>query len=203
MLTCCASPDNNVNVKLLADDVKLYSCIDSVSSVDALQRCINNIVRWATIWQLTLSVRNCNVLALAHMHYNNFYTNADILLPTVDSKIVLWVIMDSRMTFKLDIDIFCTRVKQRTAMIRHNFYSRDAHLMIKAFNSFVRPILEYYSSILVPYLAEYVENIEYKGISPRNCVASSINHIQNALSTWKKEALLQILCYIIKYAVTL
>ena len=51
-------PDNNVNVKLFADDIKLYSSIDNVSSVDALQRSINNIVRWAIMCQLTLSAKS-------------------------------------------------------------------------------------------------------------------------------------------------
>ena len=72
-------PGNNVNVKLFVDDVKLYSCID-VSSIDALQRCINIILRWAIVWQLKWSASKNNVLTLGSIHYNNSYTIKDILL---------------------------------------------------------------------------------------------------------------------------
>ena len=62
-------PEYNVNVKLFADDVKLYSYIDNVSSVDVLQRCINNILHNE---RLKLPVNKCNVLILGCMHYNNY-----------------------------------------------------------------------------------------------------------------------------------
>ena len=46
-----SGPGNIVNIIQIADDAKLYSCIDYVSSFVVPQRCINNILRWATIQQ--------------------------------------------------------------------------------------------------------------------------------------------------------
>ena len=84
----------------------------------------------------------------------------------------------------------------------HSFYSRDASFCC-AFNNYVRPILEYSSSILALHLVEYVERKDNsKDISPRNWVASSTNHIRNALSTYTLRALkidvMQNWCSIIK-----
>ena len=92
-------------MKIFADDVKLYSCIDNISSVDALLHLIRNSVRWSTIWQLKLSTSKCNVLTLGSIQCNNWYSIRDILLPTIDNITGLGVIMDSRMTFKLYIDV--------------------------------------------------------------------------------------------------
>ena len=66
--------DNDVMLKLSADDVKLYCCIYIISSVDVLQHLVNNIVRWSIIWQLNLSASKCNVLTLGPIHYNNSHS---------------------------------------------------------------------------------------------------------------------------------
>ena len=86
------------------------------------------------------------------IHYINSYTVESIIDPGVT--------VDTEMTFKLRIESFCAREKQLTATILRCFCSRDAHLVIKALNTYVRHILEYCSSARAPYLVEYVDKIE-------------------------------------------
>jgi ribonuclease P/MRP protein subunit RPP40 len=60
----------NTKIKIFADDVKLYSCIDDMSSLLELQNSLDSIADWAATWQLkqitaqiTLSMgSNCPML---------------------------------------------------------------------------------------------------------------------------------------------
>ena len=48
--------DVTVNVKLYADDIKIYFEIVNNANVDCLQKRINDLSTWAENWQLKLSV---------------------------------------------------------------------------------------------------------------------------------------------------
>ena len=51
--------DGTVNVKLYADDVKIYFEIINNASVDCLQKGINDLSTWAEKWQLRFSIDKC------------------------------------------------------------------------------------------------------------------------------------------------
>ena len=48
--------DGTVNVKLYADDIKIYFEIVNNADVDCLQKGINDLCIWAEKWQLRLSI---------------------------------------------------------------------------------------------------------------------------------------------------
>ena len=51
--------DGTVNVKLYADDIKIYFEIVNNADVDCLQKGINDLCIWAEKWQLRLSIDGC------------------------------------------------------------------------------------------------------------------------------------------------
>ena len=51
--------DRTVNVKLYADDIKIYFEIVNNADVDCLQKGINDLCIWAEKWQLRLSIDKC------------------------------------------------------------------------------------------------------------------------------------------------
>ena len=51
--------DGTVNVKLYADDIKIYFEIVNDASAECLQKGINDLCIWAENWQLKLSVDTC------------------------------------------------------------------------------------------------------------------------------------------------
>jgi hypothetical protein len=57
--------DNTVEAKLYADDVKLYSCIDTVLDEFRLQQNLNRLVEWAKIRQLSVSISKCSTLQIS------------------------------------------------------------------------------------------------------------------------------------------
>jgi len=56
---------DNVSVKLFADDVKIYTVIDSVNfNASQLQHNLELVAPWAFHWQLKLSPTKCSVMRL-------------------------------------------------------------------------------------------------------------------------------------------
>jgi len=71
------------NMKLFADDAKLYSEIDINDCSLSLQTSLNNLATWAFAWQLSISpiVKKCCVLSTvinkrtSHSGSNKYYLN--------------------------------------------------------------------------------------------------------------------------------
>jgi hypothetical protein len=56
--------NDTVSIKLFADDVKLCSIIDFECCTISLQLSIDSLVSWASSWQLSINISNCNFLFL-------------------------------------------------------------------------------------------------------------------------------------------
>ena len=76
---CNSSHQSNVKLKLFAEYVKLYSDVYSTSD-DNLQICLNNIVKWADLWQLKLSPSQFSVLSIGKSMVNTVYKINDTKL---------------------------------------------------------------------------------------------------------------------------
>ena len=74
---------NDLTVKLFADDVKMYVNISDVKNVNTLQEGLFALSRWASDWQLNISIKKCAVL---HLGRNNLFYDYAIdgsVLPNV------------------------------------------------------------------------------------------------------------------------
>ena len=152
--------NDNITIKLFADDAKLYSCIDNIDSVNAMQLCLDKIVDWANVWQLQLSPAKCSILNLGKHRFINSYCIGGFRLPKVDNVRDLGVVIDNQLTFKLHINEICLKAKQRSALILRSLYTRNKLILIKAFTVYVRPLLEYCCNVWSPHLLGMIDCIE-------------------------------------------
>ena len=56
--------DNCVEAKLYADDIKLYTHIETIVDEFRLQNNLNKLVKWAEAWQLSVSYSKCAAIDL-------------------------------------------------------------------------------------------------------------------------------------------
>ena len=117
-----------------------------------MQNCLDSVLQWAEVWQLTLSVAKSKILVLGNVKFSNVYKLGGTPLPNVNHNTDLGVVMDNQLTFKLHINGIVVRAKQRVALILRYFYTRDPKLIIKSFTVYVRPLLEYCCSVWPPHL---------------------------------------------------
>jgi len=78
--------DGNCVCKLYADDLKLYSPLETNVDVSYLQDKLTNVYDWSDKWQLGISYSKCNVMYVCSTSCNaNLSLNFN-MLPVVELK---------------------------------------------------------------------------------------------------------------------
>ena len=80
--------------------------------------------------------------------------------PQVDSARDLGVIVDSSLKFDMHINHIVTRAHRLASLIHKYFISRDPSTLMRAFVTYVRPLLEYSSCVWSPHSVAQVKKIE-------------------------------------------
>jgi hypothetical protein len=149
-----------VQVKLFADDVKIYVVINDIADCMLLQRGLDNLAEWAERWQLKISITKCAVLHIGWQNENCVYNINNVDLPNVDSISDLGVTMDSDLKFSKHINVVVCKANQRSSLILRCFKSRDPAVLSRAFTVYVRPLLEYCSQVWSPCYVTDVRKVE-------------------------------------------
>jgi hypothetical protein len=170
-----------VNMRLFADDVKLYSVIKCELDIAKFQDGLNNLEVWANEWQLKISISKCCIMDLSRnrnivSNYSNSLLDAN--LDCVDKYRDLGVIIDNRLTFKPHILEIVSKAKQRISLIFRTFLTRDSIFLVKSFKSFILPIVDYCSQIWTPYLIHDILLIEsiQRGFTKRIPALSGLSY---------------------------
>lgn len=163
-LTDILSNFKSCSVKLYADDVKLYSSFKiSDFSVD-LATVLDRVSEWASLWQLSIATNKCvshRILSSSSKHTtNNYYKLNDFLLEWSDKTKDLGITMDSHLEFNQHIANIVHSAHTRANLILRSFVSRDREVLVKAFVTYVRPILEYCAPVWSPYRVGLIKKVE-------------------------------------------
>jgi len=155
---------NNVTCLLFADDVKIYTVLKSDADIVILQNALDEITDWSVKWQMPISVKKCSVIIYGKSALTNvpFYLCGSCLKST-DVVKDLGVTNNSHLQFTGHINCIVGKAHSRAYLIRKCFVSRNPPLLMRAFNTYVRPLLEYASSVWSPqynYLIDKVESVQ-------------------------------------------
>jgi len=151
---------DNCKCKLFADDLKLYTVLETIEDCALLQSKLNELCDWCNRWQLTISYKKCNVMFVGSSSYNvNFNINNNVL-EAVDKVKDLGVIVDASLTFSDHISQVVKRAFIRSNLICKCFISRNVDNLLQAFLVYVRPVLEYASCVWSPHYIGDIQKIE-------------------------------------------
>ena len=105
--------DEEVVCSLHADDIKLYTYIQSLSDCSRLQLAIDRLVSWADTWQRRISINKCKV---SHVSNNSnppyAYSIQNLPLPNVVTAVKdLGVMFDVKLKFNVHINKIATNFK--------------------------------------------------------------------------------------------
>jgi len=149
-----------VHVKLFADDVKLYLQITNEADVVQLQCAIDALTCWADEWQLSVSVNKCCTLNIGRAICDTHLTINGSVLPTVESVRDLGVSVTQSLSPSLHVSNIVAKANQRAAAIYRAFTSRDIVLLLRAYTTYVRPIVEHDSVVWSPYTVKDIDAVE-------------------------------------------
>ena len=131
---------------MFADDLKLYSTYNSANGVSDLQQSLDLLISWSNMWQLkiNISISKCHVLPIRSKSRSNIfnqYSLDGVLLNNVSFS------TDSHLSFKLHISTLITKALQRVGIFFRGFSSRRLDIVRKTFTTYIRPLLEYNSTV--------------------------------------------------------
>ena len=157
-LSKCSGANGASTCKLYADDLKLYSEINT--STDSITSSLKHIEDWSKMWQLKINCSKCAVLHVGRNIPITQYSIDQINLPNVTSIRDLGVVYNNKLNFDDHINTIVIRAYQRVNLIFRGFTSRNIRLLTRAFTTFVRPLLEYCTPAWSPYMLRDIDKIE-------------------------------------------
>jgi len=153
------------HLKLFADDCKLFSETNNRSN-RTLQQCIDAICSWARVWQLQININKCQVITITSSHApvisHSYYIN-NVCISSSDNVSDLGILISNDLSYKSHIQHIVSKAYQRISILFRGFVTRDIVFMRKAYITYIRPLLEYNSTVWAPteiYLIDLIEKVQ-------------------------------------------
>ena len=157
----------HTTLQLYADDIKLHCRFRCDLDLQDLDTALSRLVEWATVWQLPIAVPKCSVHQImqsnsfrAHTSYHHIYHIGSTPLPLNSLTRDLGLTLDKRLNFSLHISKIAHAAHTRSKLILKCFTSRSPALLVRAFTTYVRPLVEYCSSAWSPHFIQDIKAIE-------------------------------------------
>jgi len=138
----------------------LYTTVKSDIDRASLQEVFDRLQQWCIDWQLTINIDKCHVLHTGRNNSNFSYSINGNQISTADAVSDLGVILDPVLKYDAHINNLVGKGFQRVGVLFRGFASRSVRVLKQAYITFVRPVLEYASSVWSPHLIKHINVIE-------------------------------------------
>ena len=112
---------------------------------------LNDFMNWAEQWQLRVAEHKCLVLSHGNCDAPGYYLK-DVNLDNVDYHKDLDVIVDNHCLFKQYVSYICKKAYCSTNVLFRCFHTANTAALFRGYKSFIRPVLEYCSTVWNPYI---------------------------------------------------
>lgn len=152
----------NVNSPVLhfADDTKLFRKISGTEDAAILQTDLDSALKWATENRMEFNTSKCKAMRCARLQVGPSYHLGNALLENVNVMKDLGVHVDRHLRFHSHSLLITGQARQLCGMIKRKFVTSDPKLLVRAFSTYVRPVLEYATQVWNPGLIKSIVAIE-------------------------------------------
>ena len=155
---------NNIlsTVRLYADDVILYTAINTVEDCNKLQHDLNTLVRWAEDWKMSFNLQKCEFLRIT-LKKNPIavqYTLHDYTIHEVTHAKYLGVVIDSKLSWSEHIKQVTNKANKVKGFLQRNLYNCPISIKTNCYKSMIKPIVEYACTIWAPHTQKDIAAIE-------------------------------------------
>ena len=145
------------HIWIFADDTKLFETSDQA---ETLQEDLNNLMKWAELWELTFNVIKCKVIHYGQNNPESDYVMNNKKLESVDEECDLGVSFTRDLKFSQHIAKKINKANSILALIRGTFEHLDKYSFLRLYTALVRSHLEFANVVWHPYLWKDIESIE-------------------------------------------
>ena len=150
-------------VRLFADDCIVYRQINCRDDQIALQRDLDKLVEWAQTWGMEFNIKKCNILTITWKTSKKLtytYKMEGQVVEGVRSTKYLGITLTDKLKWNLHINKISGAANRMLGFMWRNLRNSPKTIKEKAYTSFVRPKLEYSSSIWDPHVQKDVKQLE-------------------------------------------
>jgi hypothetical protein len=148
--------------RLFADDTIIYVTIATTSDANTLQADLDKLASWEAKWMMDFHPAKCQVLTVTRKRKSitHNYTLHGTSLEHVKSAKYLGVTFSSDLRWNTHINNITSKANRTLGFIRRNLQINNQQLKTNAYNTLVRPQLEYASTVWDPHTTNNITNLE-------------------------------------------
>ena len=150
------------SIRLFADDCILYRVIKCENDSIILQRDLDLLSQWATLWQMKFNVSKCVLIrcsrSLDPFQYD--YQLHNHILEVRDEHLYLGVLLHESLSWSNHITRTAAKASQLFNFLRRNLSNCSPSVKATAYLTIVRPVLEYAASVWDPYQQNDILSLE-------------------------------------------
>ena len=149
-------------VRLFADDCIVYRPIRNNDDTILLQNDLNKIAEWEFMWQMQFNIDKCFVLRVGRPKHKllHLYTLHNQNLSETDCAKYLGVTITSDLQWNQHINNITNKANRILGLLRRNLRIPSQTIKTRAYQSLVRPHLEYASTVWDPHTQKNIYKLD-------------------------------------------
>ncbi len=149
-------------IKLFADDCLLYRVIKDRSDAQNLQSDLETVTNWSRKWQMSFNPSKCTALRI-HRKKTPVYHSYEMMgttLQDVDQATYLGLELTKDMSWGPQVEKTAAKATRALNFVKRNLSGAPKTVRSTAYQSLVRPILEYGHTVWDPYQKNHIATLE-------------------------------------------
>ncbi len=180
--------------------------MSSAEDAAKLQQYLTNLQKWEDDWLMSFNPDKCEALRVTNKRktYPATYSIRGQELKQVDSAKYLGVDIDSKLTWNSHIDCITKKANGTKAFLQRNTSCCPRKIKANCYTTFVRPSLEYASSVWSPHTQKNIKKLEsvhrksaryvMNDFSSHSSVTAMMQHLEwQTLETRRQQARLMMI----------
>ena len=147
-------------VSKFADDTKIAGKVTTTEEREALQSDLDKLTNWATKWQMQFNVNKCKVLHIGSNNDHAHYQMNGEILEAVRIEKDLGILISSDLKPSKHCSEVVKKANKLVGFFGRVFENKSEKIMLKLYNSLVRPHLEYCVQFWSPYYQKDINKLE-------------------------------------------
>lgn len=154
--------DESVGIRLFADDCILYKPVNSDNDQTTLNNSLNAITNWCETWDMKLNQDKTVFMRITNKKnpIMTKYLIKGVEISQTNSFKYLGVTFSSNLTWSTHIDTICASARRKLGLLRHKIKNSPSHVKLLAYNTLIRPLLEYATIVWDPHTKKDINKLE-------------------------------------------
>ena len=156
-------PENiQSQVRLFADNTAVYLTVTNMQDSQVLQSDLESLQHWERTWDMEFNPGKCQVIHITRskspVKSRYFMHNQE--LESVDAAKYLGVTISKDLSWNTHINNITSTANKTLGFVKRNVVAKNKDIKTMAYNSLVRPQVEYASVVWSPYTKDNINKIE-------------------------------------------